>query len=354
MTAILRNRRRLVLVVACCAALVGVASGCGDSSSSASNGVPKDAIAVVNGQPITKAQLDAAVAQYNRGAVAAKQTAIKCCDSAYWTVVQQKIVPYLVQRAEFEQQAKKLGVTVTPQQIDKQLESVINQYFGGKRSKLLAAIKKQGSSMADVRDTIYINLLQSNVSKKLTSGVKVTDKQALDYYNKNKANYEKPTSRDLAHILVKKKAKAQQIYNQLVAGASFAALAKKNSIDKGSAINGGKLGVQAENALVKPFSKVAFAIKTGTISKPVHTQFGWHVIKALGPVIPASTSPFSKEKAGIVTSLKQAKDSEKTATFQSKMQKFYAHRVKYAKNYALPTETAPAATSLLPTVPAGG
>jgi foldase protein PrsA len=351
MTAILRNRR-LALIVACCAALVGVAAGCGDSSSS-SSGVPKGAIAVVNGQPITKAQFETAVAQYNRGAARAKQPTIKCCNAAYNTVVQQKIVPYLVQRTEFEQQAKKLGVTVTQKEIDTQIENIIKQYFNGDRSKFLAAIKKQGSTMAEVRDTVFLNQLQQNVSKKLTAGVEVTDKEALDYYNKNKSAYEKPTSRDLAHILVKDKAKAEKIYNQLLAGASFADLAKKNSTDKGSAINGGKLGVQAENALVKPFSTVAFALKTGTISKPVHTQFGWHVIKALGPVIPASTSPFSKEKAGIVTSIKQSKESEKTSAFQSKMEAFYAKRVKYANGYALPTATSPAATSLLPTVSGG-
>jgi foldase protein PrsA len=205
--------------------------------------------------------------------------------------------------------------------------------------------------MAEVRDTIFINLLQQDVTKKLTSGIKVSDKEALDYYNKNKSAYEKPKSRDLAHILVKSKAKAEKIYRQLLAGASFATLAKKNSIDSGSAVQGGKLGIQAENALVKPFTTVAFALKTGTISKPVHTQFGWHIIKALGPVIAAATSPFSKEKDGIIRNIKQAKDAEATSAFQSRMQKFYAKRVKYGSGYAPPqTSTAPAATSILPTV----
>jgi foldase protein PrsA len=352
MTAILRNRR-LVLLVACCAALVGIAAGCGGDSGS-SSGVPKDDVAIVAGQPITKAQFDRALAQYNRSAKRAKQPVVKCCSKEYWAVAQGKIVPYLIQRTQFEQQAKKLGATVTAAEIDKEIKTVIKQYFGGKRAKFLDAIKKQGSTLADVRDTIYLNVLQQNVTKKLTSGVKVTDKEALDYYNKNKSSYEKPTSRDLAHILVKTKAKAQKIYEQLQNGADFGKLAKKNSTDTTSAVSGGKLGVQPENRLVKPFAAVAFKLRTGEISKPVKTQFGWHIIKALGPVIPHSVSPFTKQKAAIVTNLKQAKDAEATSAWQSKIEKFYATRVKYGKDYAPPqSTTTPAATSLLPTSPAG-
>ena len=57
----------------------------------------------------------------------------------------------------------------------------------------------------------------------------MTDQQIEDYYNKNKAQYSQPESRDVRHILVKTKAKADQLEKQLKAGASFAALAKKFS-----------------------------------------------------------------------------------------------------------------------------
>ena len=266
MTAILRNRR-LVLLVACCAALVGIAAGCGGSSSSSD--VPKDAIAVVNGQPVTSAQFALAVAQYNRAAKKANQPPIKCCSDDWKNAVQTKIVPYLVQRTEFEQQAKKLGVVVTAKEIDAEIKKIVDQYFGKDMKKFLAAAKKQGSTLADVKDSIRLNLLQQKVTEKLTAGVKISDSDAQKYYEQNIKNYEKPTSRDLAHILVKTKAKADKLYAQLLKGAAFAELAKENSTDTGSAVNGGKLGVQAASALVKPFSDVAFKLKTGALSKPV-------------------------------------------------------------------------------------
>ena len=350
MTAFLRNRR-LTVLVACCAAVVALAAGCGGSSSS--SGVPNGDVALVDGKPITKAQFDKALDQYNRSAVNAKQKAVKCCGSDYQTVVQQKIMPYLVQRTEFEQQAAKLGAVVTPKDVDAATKKILDQYFNGKMAKLLAAIKKQGSTLTEVRDTIKLNVLQQKVTAKLTGGIKVTDAEALAYYNKNKSSYKKPTSRDLSHILVKTKALADTIYKQLQAGADFAKLATKNSTDKGSAINGGKLGVQAENALVKPFSTVAFKLATGTISKPVHTQFGWHIIKANGPVIPASTAPFSKEKAAIVQQIKQAKNGNATSAWQTKIETYYAKRVKYASSYAPPQATTSGATSLFPTTSSG-
>jgi foldase protein PrsA len=350
MTAILRNRRFLVLV-ACCAAVLALAAGCGGSSSS--NGVPKGDVAVVNGEPITKAQFDKALDQYNRSVKAAKQPTVKCCDAAYQQVVQTKIMPYLVQRTEFEQQAAKLGAVVTPKDLDAAMKKVVKQFFNGSQKKFLAAIKKQGSNLAEVRDTVRLQVLQQKVSEKLTGSIKVTDAEALAYYNKTKSQYEKPASRDISHILVKTKAKAEKIYNELKNGADFAELAKKNSIDTGSAQNGGKLGVQTKDALVKPFSTVAFALKTGEISKPVHTQFGWHVIKANGPVIPASVAPFSQEKATIVQELLQAKKGNATSSWQTKIERFYATRVKYASAYAPPKPTSPGATSLFPTNPTG-
>src|SRR5262249_1894543 len=183
MTEILRTRRFALLAV-CCAAVVGLAAGSAGSTGSSSSGVPSGDIAVVNKEPITKAQFDHALDQYNRSAAAAKQPLVKCCGTDWDTVVQQKVVPYLVQRTEFEQQAKVLGVVVTSADVDKQIKSIIKQYFKGKRALFLAAIKKQNSTLAEVRDTISLNVLQTKVTAKLTSGVKVTDAEALAEYNK--------------------------------------------------------------------------------------------------------------------------------------------------------------------------
>ena len=84
------------------------------------------------------------------------------------------------------------------------------------------------------------------------------------------------------HILVATKEKAQALIDQLNKGADFAALAKANSTDPGAA-QGGDLGWFKKGDMLPEFSAVAFALKPGQVSQtPVHTRYGWHVIKVEG------------------------------------------------------------------------
>jgi parvulin-like peptidyl-prolyl isomerase len=64
-----------------------------------------------------------------------------------------------------------------------------------------------------------------------------------------------------------------------VNGSNFAELAKKNSQDPGSAVNGGSLGIFARGAMVKEFDQAAAALKPGEISPVIQTQFGYHIIR---------------------------------------------------------------------------
>lgn len=80
------------------------------------------------------------------------------------------------------------------------------------------------------------------------------------------------------HILVKTKAEAEKIIDQLNKGADFATLAKKDSIGP-SAKQGGELGWFKANDMVPAFSAALPKLKPGEYTKePVHTQYGWHVI----------------------------------------------------------------------------
>jgi peptidyl-prolyl cis-trans isomerase C len=80
------------------------------------------------------------------------------------------------------------------------------------------------------------------------------------------------------HILVATEDEAKAIEDQLKKGADFATLAKEKSKDPGAA-EGGDLGYFTKDQMVPEFADVAFKLDKGQISDPVHTQFGWHVIK---------------------------------------------------------------------------
>ena len=80
------------------------------------------------------------------------------------------------------------------------------------------------------------------------------------------------------HILVASEDEAKAIEDQLKKGGDFAALAKEKSKDPGAA-DGGDLGYFTKDQMVPEFADAAFKLDKGQISDPVHTQFGWHIIK---------------------------------------------------------------------------
>jgi peptidyl-prolyl cis-trans isomerase C len=81
------------------------------------------------------------------------------------------------------------------------------------------------------------------------------------------------------HILVESKDKARELYQKLLHGADFAALAKEHSKDPGSKDQGGELGFFSRGQMVPQFEEAAFRLQTGEVGEPFETQFGWHIVK---------------------------------------------------------------------------
>lgn len=83
-----------------------------------------------------------------------------------------------------------------------------------------------------------------------------------------------------SHILVDTQDLANSIYNDVTSGAvDFAQAAADQSIDSGTAPNGGDLGWFTKGQMVDEFEKVAFETPPGQIAPPFQTQFGWHIVR---------------------------------------------------------------------------
>ncbi len=106
---------------------------------------------------------------------------------------------------------------------------------------------------------------------------KTTEEEARKYFDENPDRFviDEVTA---SHILVEEKEKAEEILAQLKDGGDFAELAKENSIDPGSAAQGGSLGTFGKGAMVPEFEEAAFALKPGEMSGVVQSQFGYHII----------------------------------------------------------------------------
>ena len=120
----------------------------------------------------------------------------------------------------------------------------------------------------------------------------------------------------MRHILSRRKAKADELYAELQDGANFAKLAKENSTDPGSNKIGGKLPVTKGHR--PAFDKAAFELDTGEFSKPIKTQFGWHIIKADSRRQAGQTTPYEDDKASIAQQLAQDKQQTSDQSSGSK------------------------------------
>jgi len=310
------------------------AAGCGGGGGTTK--VPSDAVAIVGDTPVTKAQYDAFIARAKRGYKQQKRPFPKAGTTQYQQL-QQQAVNFLVQTVELEQKAKELGVTITDKQIDDRFAQIRRQ-LGGQKN-LEAQAKANGLTLEDVR-TVVIRpqLLSEGISKKITGDVKVTDADVGKYYKSHQKLYQQPESRDVRHILVSNRALANKLYDRVKAknGANFAQLAKRYSKDPGSRAQGGKLSV-VKGTMAGPFDQTTFLLDKGQISRPVKTQFGWHIIMAISDIRPARTTPLKDVRAAIRQQLLSQRRNQKLSKWAKDTKDEYAKKVHYQVGYAPPT-----------------
>jgi len=145
----------------------------------------------------------------------------------------------------------------------------------------------------------------------LKQRVTVPEEELRRSYQENLPRFSTPEERRASHILVKtdagasadqKKAartKAEGLLAQIKQSpAVFAELARKNSDDPGSAVNGGDLEFFGRGAMVKAFDEAAFKLKKGEVSGLVETEYGFHIIQ-LTDVRGGDAQPFEAVRAQI-------------------------------------------------------
>jgi parvulin-like peptidyl-prolyl isomerase len=327
-----------LLAVGLFAALFATACGSSDPTVGAND------VAVCGDETISKGEFDELLSRARENYEKNKQE-FPAAGTAQYVALRNQAMQFLIQRCQFEQKAKELGLEVTESDVDKQMLTIKSQYFGkdGKcdaacEKKYEAEIEKQGVTNEQVREDVRASVVQNKIYEKVTKDVTVSDKDIEEYYKKNKQNYVQPASRDVRHILVKKKALADSLYEQVSGGANFAALAKKHSEDPSSKKQGGKLPI-SKGRQVPEFDKAAFALDVGEISRPVKTTYGWHIIVALTKIKPEKTTPLSEVRPAIRQQLVQQKKTDEMKKWVEDTQKNFEEKTTYQVGYEPPAST---------------
>ena len=312
------------------ALVVLLTAACGNNDQS----VPADAVAVVDGTPVTKTDLDALLGRAKKSYTTQKRAFPKA-GTAEYQALQTQAVAFLVQRAEYDKQAGDLKITVTDKELGDRVDKVRKQYFAGSQVKLDRQLKAQGYTTESFRADIGAQLLSEKIYDEVTKDAKVTDVQVTKYYDEHKSQYTVAESRDVRHILLKTKAEADRIYDQIKAGGDFAALAKKYSLDPGSKNSGGKLTI-TRGQTVAAFDTTAFLLTTNQVSRPVKTQFGYHVIQPLSAVKPATTTPLKDVKAQIKAQILAKAKNDAITSWTAETKKTFVSKIAYATGFAPP------------------
>ena len=121
-------------------------------------------------------------------------------------------------------------------------------------------------------------ILASMAIGEVVKNVAVTEEELKEFYETNKARFEKGGTVRAKHILVKEEEKCQSVLEEIVAGKAFEVAAQEYSTCP-SGQKGGELGEFGKGQMVKEFEEAAFNAEIGQIVGPIGSQFGYHLIK---------------------------------------------------------------------------
>lgn len=141
----------------------------------------------------------------------------------------------------------------------------------------------------DTHDSAQVTFVAFAPERIPDSAVRVSDDEVRAYYDTHKKQFDRPGTAKVSIIIIPRavtaadsaavRAHALALRARIIGGEKFADVARAESADSVSAANGGSLGKGTKGRFVAPFEAAAAALKTGEISQPVLTQFGYHLIK---------------------------------------------------------------------------
>ncbi|MBA3690579.1 MAG: peptidylprolyl isomerase [Actinobacteria bacterium] len=272
--------RTLLRVAALALVTTIVLAGCGN----AGEGALHPAAATVDGQTITDAEVARNVKVFTfLSSLNQQPCGVKADGETEQAACARFAIGSLIQEHLVDAYAAQHDLTVT--QADKDaILTQLERSVGGPQA-VDDQLKTAGIGRADLDELAGRILLFQKVQQAV--GAEQADDAALRaQYEKNILSF---TTVDTEHILLKTQAQANDAYDRVTApGATeqdFLDLAKEISVDPSAKDNSGAIGPSTSPPLDPAYAAAAAALKPGEISRPVQSQFGWHVIRLVSKTV---------------------------------------------------------------------
>ncbi len=238
----------------------------------------EDVVAIVNGVEITKDEFIQRLRAYIQSnesqmrKVGEWQKANETEEEfvqRFIPLIGKDVLEYMIIEILIEQKAKEQNITVKPEEIDKEIDEL-------KPKPTAEDLSKMGMTIEELRQQVERQILMEKIVSK---AVIVTEIEIRDYFERYKANFAKPEEIKASHIVLRTEIEAKAVLSQLKAGADFAELAWRESIDPTTKEEGGDLGFFSWGKMTPAFEEAAFALEAGEFSEVVETPYGYHIIK---------------------------------------------------------------------------
>jgi len=168
------------------------------------------------------------------------------------------------------------GLTLTEEEVDAQLQTIIDGFESREEYETLLAEAGFGDE-AQLRRLIQENGSIRLIVEDIQNNIELSDDAIQAFYDENQANFQQPEQACARHILLESEEDALDVISEIEGGAEFATVAEERSTGP-SAPRGGDLGCLTPGQTVPAFNDAAFSAEVDEIVGPVETQFGFHVL----------------------------------------------------------------------------
>jgi parvulin-like peptidyl-prolyl isomerase len=273
-------------------------------------------VAVVNNEVITQAELNTILlpiySQYK--STYSDEELLKKIDEAKKNILYQLIEDKLIL-----QEAEKIGILVTDEEVDERLQQIKSQFSSS--DEFRDALASQGLTVIDLKEKYKEQIMiKKMVNREVRSRVSITPIEIALFYEKNKDDFEVPAQVKVMTIMVRKNdqdpeantesiKKVKMIELKIAEGEDFAKLAREYSQDP-SAVDGGDMGYIGQGQMMKKIDEVIFSLQPGEISQTIETPVGYHIFKIV-EVKEAGAESFDDARLEIENYLFQEKAKER-------------------------------------------
>ena len=280
----------------------------------------------VNSRIITQSQFDARIDQTVHEAGPPP-------NAAKGEEMKKSVMEELVNEALLEDRAKELDLVTSDAEIEDQIKRLKEQNNVTTDEDFAKGLAQSGLTIDRLRDQLRRTVtLQRVVGREVNSKVDLSDDALRIIYEREKETWRVPEKVHLAEILisngddpVRAARRAKEASDLIKGGAKFEIVVKEYS-DGGTKVRGGDLGMVARGELTVEIDKVVFSLPVGTVSDPIGTKFGWHLVKVIEKV-PVSYKPFTEVKAQLLKREQDTQFQKKLAEYLDKLKREAVIRV---------------------------